>query len=86
MIVTHHLNLTLYVESDHLLAFRERVENHPSIAVVRERLDLGISGVGTRFTQVELLADDTIEAAIFLASISADKERAAMFKMFWSGE
>lgn len=27
-----------------------------------------------------------LEAAIFLATISADPERAAMFKMFWSGE
>lgn len=27
-----------------------------------------------------------IKAAIFLATISADPERAAMFKMFWSGE
>lgn len=30
--------------------------------------------------------DDPIKAATFLVAISEDRERAAMFKMFWSGE
>lgn len=36
--------------------------------------------------EVDAHFSDITKAAIFLASISADPERAAMFKMFWSGE
>lgn len=40
----------------------------------------------TRWWYPSFEFDDLMKAAIFLATISADPERAAMFKMFWSGE
>ena len=47
------------------------------------KISAGITGEADT---LEVVFPDLMEAAIFLATISADPERAAMFKMFWSGE
>lgn len=86
MIAKNHLNFTVYIRIDALPEFRSVVASQPMIKIIMERLERVISGQGHGFVGVELLADDVMEAAIFLATISADPERAAMFKMFWSGE
>lgn len=44
----------------------------------------GIHDVGRVLVRAHFQAP--LQAAIFLASQSADKARAAQFKMFWSGE
>lgn len=44
------------------------------------------AGIEGQPSTINVAFEDPMEAAIFLATISADPERAAMFKMFWSGE
>lgn len=40
---------------------------------------------GEHHVRAKMWFRDPMEAAIFLATISADPERAALFKLFWSG-
>ena len=78
-ILTTHVNFDVVTLTDHVPRVIDAAGSFASISLVEER-------PRENFTRLEFLGENTMEAAIFLATISADPERAAMFKMFWSGE
>lgn len=74
---------TVHFDQAEAAAFHQRVIEHGGLvarmeAKIRDRHD-GLNWL------IDVRFNRPLEAAIFLATISADPERAAMFKMFWGG-
>lgn len=81
-----------------MIEFTHTIDLHPKAAARFHQQVVEYGGMITGMESVEdrnhrvrswrfgVSFQEPLKAAIFLATISADKERAAMFKMFWSGE
>lgn len=61
-----------------------KVFSPPHIRIMTATNPLVVGNPST--SELHIHGLDPMKAAIFLATISADPERAAMFKMFWGGE
>lgn len=58
-----------------------------TFAEVKIQTDNGdVSTSGHMIVQASFIDNNRLNAALFLATISTDPERAAQFKLFWGGE
>lgn len=79
IIFTDHMSFEVGTSHDDAHRVKEMAMSLGSLTLIREYKY-------PSYTTLGFTADNTINAAIFLASISADQERAAQFRLFWSGE